>query len=361
MKKKGKLVWVTGISGCRRKDYLDKWRIFCGKKGKRIKIYNVGQMMFPWAKQYCGLDLDSRYVLNTPEHTLNAIRGGVFESILGGEERSRLNRELEEYDAVVISVHNKFLWKKCMIRAYASSFLSRFNPDMFVSFVDPSEVILERLNSREQWQGQNLTEDDILWWQEAEVDSTIAFPEWLGMDKKWVAMPSQQPLSFLYFLLFEPWRPLMYAQMAISHAGAEEEREKKLERIMRFISNVSDFFPILNPLLIKTGNIEPGTVGTKQDHQTVKRDNKWYIGACDITIANILEPVFTPGVIDEMREAQDTNKESWAIFAGGRSPFLEHRLTPERVFQTATDFFKFIKEYQSSLFKKWERDRGKTK
>lgn len=355
----GKLVWVTGISGCRRKDYLKGWQKYCEERGKKIKIYHVGQMMFPWAKQYCGFELDERYVLNTPEPTLNAIRGGVFESILGGLDDNRLRKELRENDVVVISVHNKFLWKKCMIRAYNASFLHRFNPDFFVCFIDPSEVILENLNSREQWQGQKLVEDDILWWQEAEVDSTLAFPEWLGMDKKWVVMPSQEPLSFLYFLLFEPWRSLMYAQMAISHLGEEKEREEKLKRVMRFIDKLSKTFPVLNPLLIKTGNVEPRTTGSKQDHQTVKRDNKWYIGACEVTVADIIEPVFTPGVIDEMREAQDMNKESWAIFPGGRSPFLEHRLTPERVFQTETEFFKFLEEvYKPYVSKKREKEHG---
>jgi len=358
-KKRGKLVWVTGISGCGRKEHLKGWENYCKKHGKKVKVYHVGQMMFDWAKQHCGLDLDRRYVLNTPEHTLNAIRGGVFESILGGTENDRLDRELKEYDVIIISVHNKFLWKKCLNRAYNAAFLRRFNPDVFVCFVDPSEVILEKLNSREQWRGQNLTEDDILWWQEAEVDSTISFPEWLGMDKKWVVLPSQQPHSFLYFFLFEPWRELMYAQMAISHAGEEKEREEKLKKIRHFIEKLSKHFPVLNPLLIKTGNVEPGTVGSKQDSQTVKRDNKWYIGACKVTIANIVELVFSPGVSDEMREGQDTNKESWAIFSGGRSPFLEHRLTPERVFQTESEFFEFIeKVYKPYLAKKWEEEYG---
>jgi len=147
--------------------------------------------------------------------------------------------------------------------------------------------------------------------------------------------------------------------MAISHLGEEKEKEEKLKKIMSFIEKLSRSFPVLNPLLIKTGNVEPGTTGSKKDNQTVKRDNKWYIGACGVTIADIVEPVFTPGVSDEMREAQDTNKESWAIFSGGRSPFLEYRLTPERVFQTEADFFRFIENvYKPHLAEGWKQKHG---
>ena len=59
-------------------------------------------------------------------------------------------------------------------------------------------------------------------------------------------------------------------------------------------------------------------------YQTVHRDLYWLLAQSNKSIAYFPKVIFSPGVIDELREAFETNKDAWVIFPEDYSPFLAY-------------------------------------
>ncbi len=74
-------------------------------------------------------------------------------------------KDLKENDVVIINIHAMFFWKKVFTRAWDHYHVGQFKPDVFISFIDKSCFVHERLLAREQWEQSALSIDDILFWQ----------------------------------------------------------------------------------------------------------------------------------------------------------------------------------------------------
>src|SRR3989339_821226 len=265
MNKRGKLIWATGISGCGRKEYLDKLKKLCGKQNKKIKIYNVGDIMFEIAKNN-SIHITHEKVLDTPQPTLNALRAAVFERILG-----QINQDLEKNDIVIINVHTVFFWKDYWLSAYNVQYIRKFNPDMFINFIDSADKILERLQRKGQWKNQGLTEQIVWLWQ--------------------------------YFIIIDP--------LTIDIKYSKEENEADMRA---------------------------------RNNQTVIRDRYWHIGQCELCIAYFVKIVFTAGVVDETREAIDTNKDIYWIFPKDPGPFEKYLVDPKKIYRDLDAFKKHVED-----------------
>ncbi len=331
------LVIVTSISGSGRKEYLNKVSKYAEKQGKKIKIYHVGQMLFEHA-QKVGVYLTPENILNANPSTINAIRGAVFESIL-----ANLPKDRKENDLVVISIHSIFFWKKRFMKAYDRFYLNKLNPDMFITLFNKAPDILKELNSRKQWKSQKLFLQEILLWQNVEVEMTAS---WSEIDRKpFYVVSVLQSTDTLYRLIFEPWVDPVYVCMPITHLKKKSDKEK----IKKFIKELEKYFVVFNPLKLDT------LVGHKFDlasyHQTVNQDLYWLIKQSKKVIAYFPIIVSSPGVINELREAHETNKDVWLIFPSKtRSPFLVY--FSSRIFESTKEFFKFLKKYKKSKNKK---------
>lgn len=342
--RRGKLVVTTAITGCEDKLYLKQFCEDCKKRGKLVKVYSVGEMIVDLAKQR-GFSHNPAKILNTRQHTILALRIAVFREII-----NQLPNDLVNYDAVIISAHSVFWWKGAFIHANLEKDIMElcdhgFRPDMFITFIDAGEDILENLNKRPIWQEQDITEQVILLWQNVEVNNTRAFTNWLNMGhRSFFALPIKQPTKTLYGLIFEPEIPVVYAQMPITHLNRSE-----LKKVRRFIDKLREYFIVFDPLTIETGKVkmscEDGEVHTRH-LQTVYRDLYWFLGQADMSIAYIVKPVFTPGVIDELREAYDSAKDTMVVFPGHQSPFLAF-LAFKKIFSTPQDLFEYIEKHFS--------------
>ncbi|OGF25360.1 hypothetical protein A2331_02295 [Candidatus Falkowbacteria bacterium RIFOXYB2_FULL_34_18] len=335
MNKRGKLIWATGISGCGRKEYLDKLKKLCGKQNKKIKIYNVGDIMFEIAKNN-SIHITHEKVLDTPQPTLNALRAAVFERILG-----QINQDLEKNDIVIINVHTVFFWKDYWLSAYNVQYIRKFNPDMFINFIDSADKILERLQRKGQWKNQGLTEQIVWLWQNMEYNNTENYKYIFDEIKSFHTIPKDQPEETLYYLIFEPWRPIVYAQMPISHLD-----EQELEKVHEFIRWLWKYFIIIDPLTIdiKYSKAENEADMRARNNQTVIRDRYWHIGQCELCIAYFVKIVFTAGVVDETREAIDTNKDIYWIFPKDPGPFEKYLVDPKKIYRDLDAFKKHVED-----------------
>lgn len=331
------LVVSTAISGSGRKEYCDRLMKVAKKHGRKIKIYHTGPMMLEHAKAI-GVRLTPVNVLNSPPAVITALRSAVFEKIL-----AELPRALAENDAVLVNIHAMFYWKKVFQRAWDVYYISKLNPDFYISFVDDALSIFGNLQKREQWHKENLTFDEILLWRNVDVETASL---WADIAKKeFFVIPSMSHAKLLYRLLFEPNFEKVYAAMPLTHFTGKKGQTK----VDRFIKMLQKYYIVFDPREIEL--IEQWTPQMCTEsvlNQIVNRDLYWLIKQVDRVIAYFPAPVSSPGVINELREAHETSKESWLVYpkSARRSPFLDYYTS--RIFGHPRDLFKFLEKKNSA-------------
>ncbi len=338
-----KLVLATGISGGNDKPYLEAWKAFCQKRGKRVQVYHVADMMRRHAAE-TGLKLNERNFLNADPWTLKQTRSAVFTKIA-----AELQGEVADYDAVVVSTH-AFLYKDCFYRVYdrfLTWFRRQFSPNLYITFIDDCRKIHERLSLRPEWQEARSADTirtkidyaKILDWQNIEVDTTSGWAD--DDDKRFFAVATAQTPATLYKLVFHPEIETVYTQMPISHFRKPEDRVM----VDGFIARLNKYFSVFNPLSVeivgalKTNdmNAEAMTIA----HHTVHRDLYWFVHYTDISIVLWPGPVPSPGVNHESHQAYRETKDVWTVYLGEEvSPFVPCFCT--EFFRSEEEFFAFL-------------------
>lgn len=313
----------TGISGVERTEYLERLVKFAEKKGKKIKLYSVGRMLFEHA-QTANVPLTKENVLNTAPATIKALRSAVFEKIMA---------DIGNHEHAIISTHADFYWKKTFTRAYDWDYLSKINADMYIVMIDNVSKILDYVTTDSQWKPQNLTADELLMWQNVEVNTTKGWAELF--EKPSFAIARAQPIETLYKLMFYPGMKPVYASFPMTHLS----NPKHKKRIIDFVNELNKYFVVFNPATIELGP----AAGLADSNQTVMRDLWWYIEQSQIVAAIFPEVVLSTGVINELREGYEANKEVYLIFPNKtQSPFTNYYT--HKVFASEKEFFTFIEK-----------------
>src|SRR3989339_692922 len=105
-------------------------------------------------------------------------------------------------------------------------------------------------------------------------------------------------------------------------------------------------FIIIDPLTIdiKYSKAENEADMRARNNQTVIRDRYWHIGQCELCIAYFVKIVFTAGVVDETREAIDTNKDIYWIFPKDPGPFEKYLVDPKKIYRDLDAFKKHVED-----------------
>jgi len=356
-----KLIIATGISGCHRKEYLAKWEGYCEKRGKKVRVYHVGKMMFEHTESI-GLKLNPKNILNADLDLLKILRSAILKGILNDIS------DPSNYDAVVICIHGCFYWKNVIMEAF-DEFLNNFPADLFITFIDNFRDIRDGLNQRQQWQSENLTDEDILRWQNVEVMVTHLLANFVK--KPFFTVPTKSPESTLYKLIFHPEIEPVYVAMPISHFQDPEQRKI----IDEFILKVDQYFTVFHALsvevvgAIKITEKEPGLV---INHHIVYRDERWFVRQAKKIIVfwpNLSPPsliqkdrklkklwpgvIASPGIDHETHEGFRKTKEVWTVFLSKEaSPFVAYYATD--MFFSEKEFFDYLaKKYPERKEIKW--------
>jgi adenylate kinase len=331
------LIITTGISGCGRKDYLEKFQKMAAAHKKKIKIYNVGEMLFEQATKI-GLNITHESVLNANPYVLNALRSAVFEFILG-----ELSKDVKNNDAVIINVHSIFFWKKIFMRAYDKFYVNHFNPDKLITFVDDAGRIKDNLNARLQWKNENLSVEEVLLWQNVEVEISSSWADMLQKD--FYVLSVNQSLETLYKMAFCPQMEPIYISMPMTHLPQKYQKE-----VTQFINKLEDYFIVFDPRTIEIGVTNLTKKSLVTYNQTVNRDLYWLIKQSKKIISFFPIIVSSPGVINELREGYETNKDVWLVYPSeSASPFLTYFCN--KLFKNKKEFFKFL---SSSKYKPYK-------
>lgn len=330
------LMIATSISGSGRKEYLQEFEEYAKRHKKKVKVYYVGDMLFEQAKRI-GIPMTTENVLNTNPSVLNSLRSAVFETI-----HITLPQDLKENDAVILSIHGFFYWKKIFARAYDRFYLSHFNADMFATFIDDAADMKGRLDEKDQWKEEKLTIEELLLWQNVEVEVTSSLADMYI--KPFYVIPVKQPVSTLHQLLFCPEKEPIYISMPITHLREKKDQKK----VDKFVDELSKYFTVFDPRVVEK-NSGPGIVkfNAKKNpifyNQIVNRDLYWLVKQSKKIIAFFPKIVSSPGVINELREAHETNKNVWVVYPGkSGSPFLTY--FSDKVFSSEKEFFSFLRK-----------------
>lgn len=331
-----KVIICTGISGSARKEYLNRFVDYAKKGGKKVKVHHVGQLMIERAKRD-GLNITPKNILNTNRHTMQALRSGVYESIL-----RNFKSEHREYDLIIVSIHGFFYWKKTFHHSYDHHYIARFKPDLFITIMRDPVDVRKTLNDRDQWKRERLTESEIALWQNVETEVIATWAEFAGCP--YYAFYDLQRLCTLYKLVFIPDMESTYISMPMTHLMDGTNRG----RINRFIERLERYFVVFEPMILKGKLPEVSQALSKKNHveytnsyQTVKTDLDILLRQSRRIIVFFPKAVSSPGVVNELREAHETNKEAWLIYPSRvASPFLIYYY--DRSFLNERQFFEFL-------------------
>ena len=339
-------ILAHGLSGVNEKEYQKKHELYCVPRKKVIKSFNVGELMYAHA------DMGGRNLSGVKDNILHvypderlAWRSAVLKGIL--DELSIC----ENLDAAIVNVHGWLINKEIAQIAF-DPYLRKYSADMYITFIDNYERILECLNSRSQWQDENLTEEKILKWQNHEVELTMFLAQF--MEKPFFAVPTAQPPSTLYKLLFHPELDPVYVAMPISFFKAPEQQA----RIDEFIKKIDPYFTVFDPRTVEAvsamsaddfGNKTKMTIA----NHIVHRDMSWLINQMKKLIGYWPEDSYSTGMDHEIHHAFIRGMDVWLIYLGKKSsPFVPFFCTEK--FRSEDEFVEFLeKKYPERKNLEW--------
>jgi hypothetical protein len=354
----GFLVLTTGSSCCGRKEiFLPELEKLCKEKGKKIKIYNVGSEIFKFIWEGTRVDVPPENVLYANKMAMYSTQYGIFKDL-----SYRLPEDLKKYDLVIVNLHARFYWwwGSVPIPIYNEPFINLLmekglKPDLLICFIDNALNTVERLNQSSQWKDQRIDETCAYLWQHEEVNATRGYLFLTKERINFFVMPVMQPPETLYYILFEPWRPIIYAQMPITNIGG-----KDLKKAIHLIEEIRKDGVVFSPLTIETGIVEKDILTQLDENkqvivrhiQTGYRDDEWFIPQCRISLAFHMKVVFTFGVVDETVHTAQLGRDAWSIFPQHLSPFQPFRIS--KIFETTDACLEFFQgEFMPEIWKKW--------
>jgi len=174
----------------------------------------------------------------------------------------------------------------------------------------------------------------VLLWQNVEVEISSS---WADMAQKdFYVLPVNQSLETLYKMAFYPQMEPIYISMPMTHLPQKYQKE-----VTRFISKLKNYFVVFDPRTIEIGVTDVAKKSLVTYNQTVNRDLYWLITQSKKIISFFPIVVSSPGVINELREGYETNKDVWLIYPSETaSPFMTYFCN--RLFKNEKEFFRFL-------------------
>jgi adenylate kinase len=331
-------VIISGISGSGRSDAIRDMEKYVKKRypKKKIIIMNTNRMMWDTAKEL-RMDVKREKMLDLSPPTLQALRSTVFERIL---------REVEEHEksqadvAIIINTHATFRWREHLMPGWDFFYLTKLEPDIFITIINVINDIYETLEANPLWGGMN-NRLQLGIWQEEEAFTTKLMAETLK--KPFYIVARRQPPSTLYKLIFEhEISEKVYLSYPMTHIK-EESKKKEIEDLAEKLRSLG--FVVFDPGTMELEKVHveiPEDIRVFDFYQTVYRDFQ-LIDQGTMVVIFYPEIVHSSGVVNEQAYGFRNNKYVFAVFpAENYSPFTS--FFADKTFISVNDLIKFLKE-----------------
>jgi adenylate kinase len=335
------IVVCTGMSGSGRKSAICAM-LECYKP-KKVKLINTGERMYEKSREV-GYPISEGKILDCSEKDLDYLRAIVYEDIL---------REKDDSETMIINTHACFRWNKYITKAFDYYYLTKLNPDLYITITDTIYSIYGRLEGT-KWKGRNALWELLAWRDEEEhITKTFAMIQ----KKKHYTISRDEPPETMYNIIFNSDVKKTYLSYPIS-AGDEEA----IKKVREFRDTLRKSIVVFDPLAIKdiewlTAALAEKKKGKttieipfKDDHgkdektifdiknleevedylkdQTISRDYNLISQSDFVTVFYHDPEINSPGVQREIRYAKENGKDVYIYYPKKEmSPFQEKDVT----------------------------------
>jgi len=297
---------------------------------------NTNRMLWNTAREL-GMGVKREKMLDLSPPTLQALRSTVFERIL---------REVEDYErnnadiAVIINTHATFRWRQHLMAGLDFFYLTKLEPDLFLTIINVINDIYETLEANPLWKGMN-NRYQLGIWQEEEAFTTKLMAE--TMKKPFYIIARRQPPETLYRLIFEhEVSDKVYLSYPMTHIK-DEDKKKDIENLAQQLRDLG--FIVFDPGTMELEKVYfdiPEDIRVFDFFQTVYRDFQ-LIDQGTIVIIFYPEIVHSSGVVNEQAYGFRNNKYVFAVFpAENYSPFTS--FFADKTFKSVNELISFLKE-----------------
>ena len=355
---------VTGQIGMHKKPYLDAVADLVGRRGGRIEVFHIGNLMYAEAP-----DIRAGRILDLPLSRLNALRRAVFKDIIAQTAPA------SEHPNVIINTHATFRWRHGLFSAFDFDQIQLFEPDMFICLVDNVETVHHRLHAEHDI---DATLKDCMVWREEEILATELLAQAVGCQHGFYILSrgrQHETIQTCLRLITRPDIPKVYPSFPMSHVM---DMPEILAKIDQFRAGLAEHFITFDPgdvdekLLLERAiaaaqqgrdwvEVEPHAFGARTDDERCIRvsvrevldiagdiDGQIYmrdfklIDQSDMICSYIPElpggmPALSSGVERELQHAFEHTKEVYIVWKPKKtpSPFIT---------ETATKIFSSVEE-----------------
>ncbi len=300
-------VFCSGISGVGATEHIKKVVRYAQSRQEEIKVFNVGQEVRDAAERY-GFPITPTGVLDLGKRTIHYLTGAVYEKIAG---------EINNYQNCIIDAHIYFCWRGAFTNAMTPKMVELLNPDVYVTLMDLGRPILANLeNDYLQWKKEvetkNLTIENILHWQNYEVNTT---EQWALLHKKpMYVLPTNDSadkdlVDSLYKIATRKEVEVAYVSFPISHIKNDAESQSKIDQFVQELRRFKNLAAI-SPRAVELPD-DPSKI---EDQHTVMQDLEWFVEKSTSRIfVYFPKKVYSRGVDSEATKAKESCKEVWFI------------------------------------------------
>jgi len=362
------VIVVTGMVGIDKKQYLADVCEYAGQFGKRIKLYNIGSLMYAEAP-----DIPPGRILDISLQRLHSLRRSVLKDIIA---------RAADHEHVIINTHATFRWKHGLFPAFDFYQVQQLRPDMFICMIDGIEPLHLRLSQEHHTRH---TLKDLIVWREEEALATQLMQQGAAPESPFYLMArgfGQGTIEAFYRLAFEPRRKKTYLSFPMTHvagmpdviAGIERFRDAMKTQFVCFDpGDVEEaYLPLYAQQAMDAGKdtVDVEVLGEQisldlGEVRQIERDINSQIYArdfalidqADMIISFIPElpdglPALSSGVERELQHAHEAAKQVYVIWMPKKDPSVFVTQTANKVFRSpdeALAYFQTQYPYKSDL------------
>ncbi|MDP6310834.1 MAG: AAA family ATPase, partial [Phycisphaerales bacterium] len=224
---------ITGQIGIDKKPYLEAVRDLGGQHGKRIELYNVGNMMYRE-----GPDVRSGRILDLPLSRLASLRRAAFKDIISE------TTPIIDCPDLMVNTHATFRWRHGLFSAFDFDQMEKLKPDLFICLLDNIEMVHHRLHAEHDI---DATLKDCMVWREEEILATELLASAMGCADQFYILSrgrQQDTVEACLRLVTRPEMKRVYPSFPMSHVV---DMPDVLAEIGRFRDALAEHFITFDP------------------------------------------------------------------------------------------------------------------
>ncbi|MCZ6811330.1 MAG: AAA family ATPase [Planctomycetota bacterium] len=224
---------VTGQIGMNKKPYLDAVADLAGRRGGRIEVFHLGDLMYAEAP-----DIRPGRILDLPLSRLTALRRAAFKDIIAKTSPP------QDHPHIIINTHATFRWRHGLFGGLDFDQVRTLAPNMLICLVDNVEMVHHRLHAEHDI---DATLKDCMVWREEEILATELLAQAVGCQNQFYVLSRgrhRATTETCLRLITQPGLRKVYPSFPMSHVV---DMPEVLAEIDQFRARLAEHFITFDP------------------------------------------------------------------------------------------------------------------